>query len=73
MDTRVSLNAEADRDTQIKLLRRNLRISQHDAIQAVRTLNTEPWPLFKNSPLLKNYFLLPLTNGDATIRQDKVS
>ncbi|MFN8470331.1 MAG: CRISPR-associated helicase Cas3' [Caldilineaceae bacterium] len=70
--TRVPLAAEADVTTQIKLLRRNLRISQHQAIQAVRALNEMPCPLFKNSPLLKNYFLLPLNNGKATITQDKL-
>ena len=68
----MALAAEADVTTQIKLLRRNLRISQHEAIQAVRVLNEMPCPLFKNSPLLKKYFLLPLNNGKATITQDKL-
>jgi CRISPR-associated endonuclease/helicase Cas3 len=63
--TRVSLRAETDIKTQFKLLRRNLRVSQYDAIQAIQSMNEPPTPLFKQSPLLKNYYLLPLTAGSA--------
>jgi hypothetical protein len=35
-------------------------------------MNEMPCQMFKNSPLLKNYFLLPLNNGKAAITQDKL-
>jgi CRISPR-associated endonuclease/helicase Cas3 len=70
--THVPLHLEADTNTQMKLRRRSLRISHHDAIQAVRLINQTRFPLFRDSPLLKQYFLLPLTNGVAVITHENV-
>lgn len=73
--TLVNLNQEAPRELQLSLLRRNLRVSHHDAIHAIKAYNAIPKSLFKESALLKDYYLLPLTNskGQLATEKDKIN
>jgi len=66
---RISVNEEALLDTQRKLLKRNLRISHHGAIQA-NQVNEEKniTKLFKESQLLKGYYPLWLNNGKRELK-----
>ena len=66
---RISVNEEALLDTQRKLLKRNLRISHHAAIQAIQ-VNEEKniTKLFKESQLLKGYYPLWLHNGKRELK-----
>ena len=61
--TVVDLKREAPREIQLRLLRRNLRISNYDAIGVLKAYNVNPKPLFKDSALLKDYYLLPLCDN----------
>lgn len=64
----VALNATAPRDAQLALLRRNLRISNHDAIRALREESRlRPHKLFIESSLLAGYVPLILDGGEKTI------
>jgi len=70
-NARISVNHEARLDTQRELLRRNLRISHHDAIQAIQEDGDKNVTrLFKESKLLKGYYPLWLTNGKAELKLD---
>ncbi|MFH0988511.1 MAG: CRISPR-associated helicase Cas3' [bacterium] len=61
---RISVNEEALLDTQRKLLKRNLRISHHGAIQAIQEdVERNITQLFKESKLLKGYYPLWLYGG----------
>jgi len=66
----INLSAEADRETQLRLLRRGLRVSHQDAIQAIRSINGKRCRLFADSPLLKDQFLLPLEAGELILWHD---
>lgn len=68
--TQVNLGGEADRETQLRLLRRGLRVSHQDAIHAIRSINEKRCRLFADSPLLKDQFMLPLENGSITLWHD---
>lgn len=68
-DEKIAVTQEAPREAQRKLLRRNLRVSRRDAIDAIREDREEkPTRLFKKSSLLKNYYPLWLTNGKAQFK-----
>jgi CRISPR-associated endonuclease/helicase Cas3 len=66
---KISTSQAASRETQRELLRHNLRVSQRDAIEAIRMDREEnPTPLFKKSTLLKDYYPLWLTDGKAQFK-----
>jgi hypothetical protein len=74
----IHVNAEASVETQRKLLRHSLRISQPDAIQAIREDGERDKDgkrylagLFKKSTLLKSYYPLWLTNGKARLPREQ--
>jgi CRISPR-associated endonuclease/helicase Cas3 len=65
---RISVNAEISIPMQRKLLRRYLRISQRDVMDALQKEGeAQATELFKKSSLLKEYFPLWLTNGKARL------
>jgi CRISPR-associated endonuclease/helicase Cas3 len=65
----VSVNVEAPRATQLLLLRRHLRISNPQAIDAIETADASaPTKLFKQSALLEDFCPLWLTNGTARLK-----
>lgn len=68
--TRIHLDAEADRETQLRLLRRGLRVSRQDAIQAIRAINEKRHKLFADSALLRDQQLLPLEGNAITLIHD---
>jgi CRISPR-associated endonuclease/helicase Cas3 len=61
----VAINQAAPRETQLDLLRRQLRISHHDAVAALKAQSLPP--LFTRSALLKEYLPLWLTDGLAEL------
>jgi hypothetical protein len=66
---RIRVNEEALLDTQRKLLKRNLRISHHGAIQAIqRDVEKNITLLFKESKLLKGYYPLWLDGGRSELK-----
>jgi CRISPR-associated endonuclease/helicase Cas3 len=66
---RISVNEEALLDTQRKLLKRNLRISHHGAIQAIQEYGERNiTQLFKESKLLKGYYPLWLYGGKGELK-----
>ncbi len=65
----VALNQAAPRDTQLDLLRRQLRISNRDAIAALKAQKLPT--LFTRSTLLKDYLPLWLTDGAAELPLQK--
>ncbi|MBA4376538.1 MAG: hypothetical protein C0401_10260 [Anaerolinea sp.] len=73
-DEKVDLNAKASLEMQRKLLKRNLRISNRAAIEAieVRIASEETQTkLFKESTLLKGYFPLWLNEGKVEFNIEK--
>ena len=69
---KVNVKTEADLDTQRKMLRRHLRISNRDAIEAIQ-LDAEKHGtiLFKKSTLLKSYSPIWLLKGEVHLPQEK--
>ncbi|MGC8879964.1 MAG: CRISPR-associated helicase Cas3' [Anaerolineae bacterium] len=63
----LSLAAPAPRATQLRLLRRSVRVSRQDAVRALRNTRTHLPPLFRESPLLRSCFLLGLYRGCARV------
>ena len=68
---RISVLAEASRETQRRLLRRHLRISNKAAMQAIEEgAEKDATELFK-SALLKGFYPLWLTNGKTTLATER--
>lgn len=62
----VALNRSAENDVLLKLLRRNMRISNYEAIQGIRAAwQAQPHRLFADEALLKGYYPLLLRDGQA--------
>jgi CRISPR-associated endonuclease/helicase Cas3 len=71
---KVDINAKASLEIQRKLLKRNMRISQRDAIALLKERKDSKeylTPLFKESTLLKGYYPVWLTNGKTEFRLEK--
>jgi CRISPR-associated endonuclease/helicase Cas3 len=71
---KIDINAKASLEIQRKLLKRNMRISQRDAIALLkRRKDSDEYltKLFKESPLLKGYYPVWLTNGKTELRLEK--
>jgi hypothetical protein len=64
-DEWLSLNEEAPREIQLQLLRRGLRVSQYNAVQALKATPQNLAGLFKKSALLKDCVPLLLHNHQA--------
>lgn len=70
-DEKLALDRPASRETQMRLLRRSLRISRRGVVQTLKT-NTSHLPtLFSSSALLKEYIPLLLKHGRAELQVDK--
>ncbi|MCL4298321.1 MAG: CRISPR-associated helicase Cas3' [Anaerolineae bacterium] len=69
----VDLNAAPSRETELKLLRRGLRLSQWHVVQYFKRTEKPKEILFKKSTLLKSVVPLWLTNGQTTLVVDNVT
>lgn len=67
------LNKPLPRNIQMRLLRRGLRISRRDAVQAIKAGNAPLPQLFKGSALLKGHLPLWLKGGQVTLQAEKRS
>ncbi len=56
---------------QLRLMRRSLRISRPEAVQALRAGGAELPPLFTRSSVLRGALPLRLTDGQATLRAER--
>jgi CRISPR-associated endonuclease/helicase Cas3 len=70
-DEGVRLDAEAPRAKQLELLRRSLRISRREAVEAIRAQCRELPKLFTDSALLKECLPLWLAGGQARLPAGK--
>jgi CRISPR-associated endonuclease/helicase Cas3 len=71
-DERISVNAEAPRATQLRLLRRHLRISNPEAMDAIDAASSAtPTKLFTRSALLEDFCPLWLIRGKAQLETSK--
>ena len=68
MSAPVRLDRPAPRETQLQLLRRNMRVSRKDVVKALQQANSLLPKLFSESALLKGYMPLFLENGSAELR-----
>ncbi len=66
----LSLKDEAPREIQLQLLRRGLRVSQYNAVQALKATTHALPGLFKKSALLKDCVPLLLNNHQAQLTLD---
>lgn len=69
----VDLNIAPSRETELKLLRRGLRLSQWHIVQYFKHAEKPKEVLFKQSTLLKSVVPLWLTNGQTTLVVDNVT
>jgi len=70
--SKINVKAEASLDTQRKLLRNHLRISNPDAIEAIKyDAEKHGSVLFKKSILLKGYYPIWLSKGEVRLPQEK--
>ncbi len=69
----VSLNTEAPREMQLRLLRHSLRVSNRNAVAAIKTNPEQPPRLFTESALLKEIIPLWLTDGKASLPSVKTT
>jgi CRISPR-associated endonuclease/helicase Cas3 len=69
----VDLNAAPSRETELKLLRRGLRLSQWHIVQHFKHAEKPKEALFKQSTLLKSVVPLWLTQGQTTLVVDNVT
>ena len=71
-DDLVALNTAPSRETELKLLRRGLRLSQWHVVQYFKRAEKPKEVLFKQSTLLKSVTPLWLTNCQATLIVENV-
>lgn len=69
----VSLDSEAPREMQLRLLRRSLRVSNRKAVKAINDNIEKPPRLFTESALLKESLPLWLTDGKARLSSGKTT
>ncbi|MCL5997909.1 MAG: hypothetical protein M1546_17925, partial [Chloroflexi bacterium] len=67
----LDLRKPAARDMQLRLLRRSLRVSRYEAVQAIKLSGAKLPALFRESALLKGYVPLWLNDGQAQLPATK--
>ena len=67
----IDITKPLPRETQLQLLRRGMRISRYEVVQAVKAANAKLPASFARSALLKGYFPLWLQGGKAQLTNEK--